>query len=182
MDILRSAAGVIAGALKLPAVFIPALVRGAGPPSFTAQPSLKADAVPELPLTDVELISQDGTRLHAVVDNGSKRVAGKRPIVFTPRDGGPTCRSSLTSSTRGTPCSRSQCAATVRATSPRASPSTTCSIAWRTTYAPRCSTCWVCSSTASRCSSRTTGAQAWPGPTSARAWAPASGTWWVTCR
>ena len=82
MDILRSAAGVIAGALKLPAVFIPALVRGAGPPSFTLQPSLKADAVPELPLVDVELVSRDGTRLHAVVDNGSKRVAGKRPIVF----------------------------------------------------------------------------------------------------
>ena len=80
--VLRSAAGAVAGAVRMPAFVIPGLLRGAAPPSFTPQPSLKADAVPELPLQDVELVSLDGTKLHAVVDDGGKRVAGKRPIVF----------------------------------------------------------------------------------------------------
>jgi epoxide hydrolase 4 len=31
---------------------------------------------------DIYLVSTDGTRLHAVMDNGSRRVKGKRPIVF----------------------------------------------------------------------------------------------------
>ena len=78
----RVIAGSIAGALKIPTWIITALARGSAPPKFTPQPSLKADAVPELPLRDVELTSSDGTRLHAVTDDGAKRVAGKRPIVF----------------------------------------------------------------------------------------------------
>lgn len=81
-SVVRCVFGGVAFALKVPAWLIAALARGAAPPRFTPMPTLKAAALPELPLQDVELTSADGTKLHAVVDIGNRRVVGKRPIIF----------------------------------------------------------------------------------------------------
>lgn len=82
MAMRRIIGGAIGGLVKMPVDLTKMVMRGAAPPSFKLASSLKADAVPELPLKDVELTSADGTRLHAVVDDGSRRKAGHRPIVF----------------------------------------------------------------------------------------------------
>lgn len=78
----RIVGGAVAGIVKMPYEYAAAAARGAAPPAFKLASSLKADAVPELALKDVEITSADGTVLHAVVDDGSKRIAGRRPIVF----------------------------------------------------------------------------------------------------
>jgi len=78
----RIIGGAVAGLLKMPVEGTKMLLRGAAPPAFRMAPSLKADAVPELKIRDIFLNSPDGTQLHAVVDDGSQRAAGRRPIVF----------------------------------------------------------------------------------------------------
>jgi len=78
----RVIGGAIAGVIKMPIEWARMVARGSAPPAFKLASSLKADAIPELPLKDVEITSIDGTVLHAVVDDGSNLVAGCRPIVF----------------------------------------------------------------------------------------------------
>ena len=78
----RIVGGALAGVVKMSVEWTKMVMRGSAPPAFKLAPSLKADAIPELPLKDVQLTSADGTKLHAVVDDGSMRVADRRPIVF----------------------------------------------------------------------------------------------------
>ena len=60
---------------------IPAILKGRSPASFTPGSPLGASLI-EDGFTDVYVVSADGTRLHAVEDDGKRRVAGKRAIVF----------------------------------------------------------------------------------------------------
>ena len=78
----RCVAGCVAASTFVPAAVVGAVLNGASPGPLERAPSLKAKALPELLLLDVELTSADGVRLHAVVDDGTRRVAGRRPIVF----------------------------------------------------------------------------------------------------
>ena len=85
--------GGLVGLVKLPCVLLPAIVAGKTPPAFTPGAPLGAellwkdtqlDELKPQPLNfkDVELTSADGTKLHAVEDDGGRREAGKRPLVF----------------------------------------------------------------------------------------------------
>ena len=94
--IVRTLVGGVVGALKLPFVIVPAILRGRTPPAFTAGSPLGAALLEEdvafissrwpgrpcPPFRDVQLTSADGTKLHAVEDDGSRRAEGRRPIVF----------------------------------------------------------------------------------------------------
>lgn len=78
---MRGCVGGLVGLLKIPTVALPAICRGKTPPPFTAGASLGAELMGG-GFADLYLTSGDGTKLHAVEDNGSRRVAGKRPVVF----------------------------------------------------------------------------------------------------
>jgi len=79
----RILGGTLVNLTKMQLMMGGALARGAGPKNaFVKAASLKAAAIPELALKDIELTSVQGTKLHAVIDDGAKRTDGKRPIVF----------------------------------------------------------------------------------------------------
>ena len=61
---------------------IPAIAKGRSPAPFTAGSPLDATLIEAGGFVDVFVVSADGTRLHAVEDDGKRRVAGKRAIVF----------------------------------------------------------------------------------------------------
>ena len=78
---VRLVVGVVVGIVRMPVAIIPAMCRGKSPPAFALAPSLGAEAL-DTAFRDVWLTSADGTRLHAVEDNGDLRERGKRPLVF----------------------------------------------------------------------------------------------------
>jgi pimeloyl-ACP methyl ester carboxylesterase len=81
-EVAKNVVGVLVGILKMPAVTIPAIVKGRAPPNFSAGSTLGVKLMGEDGFRDVFFGSADGTQLHAVQDDGSRRVVGKRPIVF----------------------------------------------------------------------------------------------------
>ena len=80
--VVKNVVGVLVGILKMPTVTIPAVLKGKSPPPFTPGSPLGAELMGGDSFCDVFFASADGTRLHAVEDNGSRRTVGKRPIVF----------------------------------------------------------------------------------------------------
>ena len=80
--VAKNVIGVLIGVLKMPAVTIPAIAKGKSPPSFSAGSPLGVELMGEDGFRNVFFGSADGTQLHAVEDDGSRRVVGKRPIVF----------------------------------------------------------------------------------------------------
>lgn len=91
---LRAIFGAIAGCLKMPPFILGALARGKAPPAYSADGIELGAAVLRHTVSrdlssggaddfeDLAISSADGTRLHAVVDSGTHRLKGKRPIVF----------------------------------------------------------------------------------------------------
>ena len=80
--VAKNVIGVLVGILKMPAVTIPAIAKGRSPPSFSGGSPLGVELMGEDGFRDVFFGSADGTQLHAAEDDGSRRVVGKRPIVF----------------------------------------------------------------------------------------------------
>jgi pimeloyl-ACP methyl ester carboxylesterase len=82
-DVGQLAAGVVVMLVKLPFVVLPAIWKGKAPGRFDPAPSLGAALLgKQSGFVDVFLTSADGTRLHAVEDDQSRRKPGRRPIVF----------------------------------------------------------------------------------------------------
>ena len=82
-SILRGLVGGVVGFLKMPPTTLPAIWQGKGPGAYAAVSSLGCALLGDTSgFKDVTLKSPDGTSLHAVEDDGSSRVEGKRPIVF----------------------------------------------------------------------------------------------------
>eukprot|EP01046_Picozoa_sp_COSAG06_P019935 COSAG06_NODE_1439_length_9457_cov_9.548942_2_plen_261_part_00 len=80
--VAKNVIGSLVGALKMPTVTLPAILKGRSPPRFTAGSPLGAELMTESGFCDVYLRSTDGTRLHAVEDDGKRRLPGKRSIVM----------------------------------------------------------------------------------------------------